>query len=382
MSKTDHNTIKLEDLDLDESLNEEMAVPEQPKKKSKLKKRIGIVLFVLLNAGVLFYTAMLDFSKDRPKFQGPPFGWNNILYLCGALLCLVLVLGAETTKYVLMMRHLKEKVSVRTAFETAALGKYYDCITPSGAGGQPFQIWHLHTKGYSTGASAAMPLSGFFTMQFGFVILALFVMIFNNGAIDAIGIKITAYIGAVAYTIVPVMIIISAVAPKIAMRIVAFFVNIGAKLHIVKNPRAVIIKAVRALSNYSHSIKKITAHKGLLVVLLLLSVLFQCSLCSLPYFVIHIFGGDLSYFQALSMCVYIYAAISIVPTPGNSGAAEGSFYLLFSQLNTSDLFWAMLVWRFLCYYSFILIGVLVYGWGALEKIFKKKKVKETENESV
>lgn len=377
MQQPDHNTISTDKIGTD---NGEMIL-EKPQKKSKLRKRIGLALFIALNAAVLIYTALLDFTKERPKTKIAPFGMSNILFLLGALGCVALVLGAETVKYLLMMRHLGERVSVRTAFETAALGKYYDCITPSGAGGQPFQIWHLHSHGYSSGASSAMPLSGFITMQFGFVFLCLVVFIFNNNAIDNLAIKITAYVGAFTYTLAPVMIILAAVAPKLSMRITAFFINLGAKIRIVKNPRASIKRSVRALSNYSHSLKKIGKHKGMIVMLMLLSILFQVSLCSLPYFVIHIFGGDLDYFKALSMCVFIYAAICLIPTPGNSGAAEGSFYLLFSELNTADLFWAMVVWRLLCYYSFIAIGLLVYGWGAIEKLFRKNQKKESEHES-
>ncbi len=349
------------------------AVPEQPKKLNKTKKRIGLILFILLNAGVLIYTASLEFSKPAPKYRGEPFGLKNILFLVGAIMCVALVLITETVKYMLMMRHLGEKVSVKCAFETAALGKYYDSITPSGAGGQPFQIWHLYSHGYSSGASSAMPLSGFVTMQFGFVFLALFVFIFNNNAISKTALKVTAYIGAFVYMIVPVMIIISALAPQIAAKIVVFFVKIGTALHLVKQPKKSIMKSVKALKNYSNSLKKITNNVRLVILLLALSLVFQTALCSIPYFVIHTFGGNLGFFRALSMCVFVYAAITIVPTPGNSGAAEGSFYLLFSQLETSGLFWAMLVWRFLCYYSFILIGLIIYGYNALIKLRNKKK---------
>ena len=328
---------------------------------------------------VLYFTAKDDFSKPPKLTQ--TFGFTNILFILGGILCLVIVLMAETFKYMLMMKHLNEKVSFRVAFETAALGKYYDCITPSGAGGQPFQIYHLHSNGYSDGAASAMPLSGFFTMQFGFVFLAILVFIFHNNAIgDQIGIKITAYIGAVAYTIVPVMIIISAVAPKIAMKIVAFFVKLGAKLHIFKKPNHTIMKAVKALNNYSVSLKAITNSKGLLTQLLILSVIFQAAIACMPFFAVRTFGGDIGFIDAACMCIYIYAAITIVPTPGNSGAAEGSFYIIFSSLGTSGVFWAMLVWRFLCYYSFIVIGLLVYAVKALKKILSKKK--DIQNESV
>ncbi len=376
--------IKAEDEELyREFLTEEddlpVSEPQNPRGKNKLAKRIGLILFIAVNAAVIYFTAANEFSGDAP----PPerFSFASLLFLLGGLLCLVVVLGCETVKYLLMMKHLGEKVSVRHAFSTAALGKYYDCITPSGAGGQPFQIFYLHSNGYSSGASSAMPLSGFFTMQFGFVILCIFAFIFGNSAFNETGltgIKITAYVGAVAYTIVPVMIIISGVAPKIAMRIVAAVVRFFAWLHIVKKPNHTIMKAVRSLNNYSVNIKKITSDRPLLIKLLLLSTLFQLAMCSMPFFAVRTFGGDLGYFDALFMCIFIQSAVSLIPTPGNAGAAEGSFYMVFSSLGTAGTFWAMLVWRMQCYYSFIMIGVLIYGYNAVVRFREKRKLNATD----
>ena len=352
--------------------------PEE-KKKKKIRKILGTVAFVILNAIVLFFTARDQFSQATPKYQGEPFGFKNILFLLGGILCVVIVLGIETVKYVLMMRHLGEKVSVRTAFETAALGKYYDCITPSGAGGQPFQIWHLHSKGYSNGAASAMPLTGFVTMQYGFVFLCAFVFIFNNGAISSVPLKIAAYIGMFTYSIVPTMIILTAVSPSTSAKMINFFVNLGAKIKIIKKPEELKQKVETSLNEYAECLRKIEKSKVLLVTLFVLSFIFQVAMCSIPYFVIHTFGGNLGFIQSLSMCTFVMASVTIIPTPGNSGAAEGSFYILFNELDTYGLFWSMLVWRALCYYSFIIIGVIIYLYGAIEKIVKSRKEKKVES---
>lgn len=333
----------------------------------KTKRIIWIAVFIAMNAVVLFFTARADFSKGAPHITDS-FAPGSWLYLLGAVGCLAVVLAAESVKYMLMMKRLDEKVSGRIAFETAALGKYYDCVTPSGAGGQPFQIWYVHSHGYSAGASSSMPLAGFVTMQYGFVIVALAVFIFNNNVIDSVPIRLAAYVGTVMYALVPTMVVVSAISPRTSAAIVGFFVRLGAKLRIVRDPDAKIEKLETNLKKYSDSLKHIARSPRLLAELLLLSVLYQIALCSIPYFVVHTFGGDLGFIQSLCMCVFVYASVTIVPTPGNSGAAEGSFYLLFSQLDTTGLFWAMLIWRFLCYYAFIIIGLLVYAFSAVEKL--------------
>ena len=54
------------------------------------------------------------------------------------------------------------------------------------------------------------------------------------------------------------------------------------------------------------------------------------------------------------------AGLTHIPTPGNSGAADLSFYVLFSTgLTTAGLaFPAMVVWRILSFYSLIIIGFI------------------------
>ena len=85
----------------------------------------------------------------------------------------------------------------------------------------------------------------------------------------------------------------------------------------------------------------------------------------MPYFVLKMFGAPVSFLHIFASTIYIYATICLVPTPGNAGAAEGAFYLVFSAMGSEGVFWAMLIWRLFCYYSFIVIGAAVYGVNAL-----------------
>ena len=125
------------------------------------KKKLWTVLFVLINIAVIAATAVNEFSGSASGTIELHFTPRALFFLGCTAACLAVLFLAESLKYLLMMRSLGEKVSFRIAFETAALGKYYDCITPSGAGGQPFQILWLHRHGYSDGASSAMTITGY-----------------------------------------------------------------------------------------------------------------------------------------------------------------------------------------------------------------------------
>ena len=347
------------------------------KKKKRQSRIFWIVVFVIVNGAVIAYTAVDEFSGARPEL-GYKFHLSNFMFIIAGFGCIFLALAMETLKYLSMMKDLGERVSFKVAFETAALGKYYDCITPSGAGGQPFQIYHMHKNGYSNGASAAMPLATFLFTQLAFVLLAILVFIFQGDVVDTLAIRIPAFLGTVCYAIVPFIILLSAFSEKTAQTIVFFFIRLGGKLHIVKNVDEKIESLTHTLHDYCTNLRMIARKKSLLIKLAVCSVIYQLAICSIPFFVLHAYKGTGSFIHILAQTVFIYCAITIIPTPGNSGAAEGSFYLIFSQLDYSGLFWGMLIWRFICYYSFIIIGILIYGYNALKRQIDLRKEKRAE----
>ena len=86
-------------------------------------------------------------------------------------------------------------------------------------------------------------------------------------------------------------------------------------------------------------------------------------------------GGLLEWVQILHLCFVLYASISFVPTPGNSGAADLSFFLLFSVgfSGAGIAFPAMMTWRLLSFYSFIIIGfIYTNAKKHKEKVLLKK----------
>ncbi len=94
--------------------------------------------------------------------------------------------------------------------------------------------------------------------------------------------------------------------------------------------------------------------------IMVLSVIYQASLCSIPYFVLRAFGGTMAWLPCFITTVAIYATVTFIPTPGNAGAAEGSFFAVFSALSSGYVFWAMMAWRFFVYYIFIILGAFIY----------------------
>lgn len=334
-------------------------------KAKKLRKRILITLFVIFNIGIVLWTALSEFADRRnaAKLRSIQIRWGMII---PAVLCFALAISVESLKYSAIIKKTTGKGNLRLAFSTVILGRYYDNITPFGAGGQPFQIYHLKQHGLNTAQSAAVPIAGFISTQFGFIILAVGAFTFRiisnffKGDIQNV-IKISSYVGLLCYSAVPILILIFAFFPKAASKIISWFVRLMGKLHIVKDTDSKIESLYSTMNDYAVSFRQVIRSGGLCVMLLTLSFVYQFALNCIPFFLIHAFGGSMGFFECLVTTVSIFCAITIIPTPGNSVAAEGSFFAVFSTLTEGYVFWAMLSWRFFSFYIFIIAGALIYA---------------------
>ena len=332
--------------------------------QEKKKKHIWTALFILFSVAVIVATAVNEFSGKPAGAIQLRFTRRALFFLLCTVGCLAAVLCAESLKYYLMMRSLREKPSFRVAFETAALGKYYDCITPSGAGGQPFQIMWLHKHGYSDGASSAMTITGYVTMQAGFILLALVVFVAHR-SVELEAVRYTAYFGLLLFSLIPGLLVLFSVMPAAVKKVVSAVIRLCGRIRLVKDPEESTSRVMEMLDSYHSSLAVIARDKPAMVCLMVLSLVYRIALCSMPYFVLKMFGAPVSFLHIFASTIYIYATICLVPTPGNAGAAEGAFYLVFSAMGSDGVFWAMLVWRLFCHYSFIITGAVIYGVNAL-----------------
>ncbi len=338
---------------------------------AKKRKRILTILFIAFNAGVILWTALSEFAgKDSAmKFHEIQVKWAILIPACFSWL---LAIAAETVKYCLLMKELCGHIDWRLAAETVLLGRYYDNITPSGVGGQPFQIYYLKKKGIKSSDGAAIPLVGFMSMQFAFVFLGLLLFAIFSRFIEVGFVKVTSYVGLAFYAFFPIVILMFTFFEKTMIRLMHWFVNLLAKMKIVRDPASTFRNWGKNVSEYSIATKGVLRDGTLSLKVMGLSIVYQLGICSIPYFVILAFGGSINYISCLVNIFSIYATITFIPTPGNAGAAEGSFYAIFSMLTKGFVFWAMLTWRFFVFYLFIIVGLLIFLKNGLQSRKERK----------
>ena len=324
--------------------------------QNKKSKTLGTILFILANILIIGWTAFREFSggDGAERFRDVTIRWG---FLIPALGCFCLAVAAETVKYAAVMKETSGYVDWRLARRTVLLGRYYDNITPSGIGGQPFQIYYLKKNGLSNAASAALPIAGFLSMQFSFILLALVVLIAGGGSTQSTVVRVAAFVGLFFYSFFPVMILLFTLFPSFAERITRTVTALLARLRLVKNEQQAVGRFITNVKDYSACLQMLLKDQKLCLKTLGLGLVYQIATCSIPFFVIFAFGGKVSFLDCLATTTLIYAAITFIPTPGNAGAAEGMFYAVFSMLTTGYIFWAMLLWRFFVYYLYIFVGL-------------------------
>lgn len=344
------------------------------------KKTLGIIFFVLLNVVVIAVTAVSEFgnSSNAAELSEVKLSW---WFLIPAAICFVVAISFEILKYILMIRRLAvnkelsnketklaQKNATKVARRTVLLGKYYDSVTPAAIGGQPFQIYYMrHHSGLPSGASTSIPIVGMIANQIGFLLIAIPCFVLSSIAYTKPALIVTAWIGLLFYAFWPVMVAGVSFFPKATTRFLKFIVKIFAKIKIIKNRDKVLEKIEHEVEEYAKSVKLIMKSKGLFFQVIGLSVLFNALVVAIPFFVLTAFGGNVDFIECFVLTVAVMSAVYFIPTPGNAGAAEGTFFVVFSALSTGYVFWAMLLWRFFSYYIYIIMGPVIYFLIHLEK---------------
>ena len=348
---------------------------EKYNKRQRTFKYVSSSIFILFVLLVLVFTAYQDFFNASE--QREPFSWGALLdivsrswiYLVFALIALALCFLFKGVKLSVLCKSMTDKFHFKTCFETGIIGHYYNNVTPLAVGGQPFEIYHLSKHGIHGGVATSLPIATFFLNQLAFALLSLFSLslmtlselypIFPNV------LKIMAIIGLFCCMVMPTLVIIFSLKPRVGGWMVKGFINLGAKMKIVRQPKIITYKTMKTVVHNAKCIKKMTTRPIAFSLSFLFSFFEHLASASIAFFALKFFGFDLPSIGILEWLFIIQAyfiltaSITFIPTPGNSGAADLSFFALFKQGLAAGLaFPAMILWRGLGFYSYIVIGFL------------------------
>lgn len=355
----------------------------------KKKNTLWSWIFVAINVLIVLAIFLSQLNKGEIKPFSELFGqqpYYRFLFL--ALACFVLFIILETVKFMHLTYFATKKSNVVVSFKVAVLGKYWDSITPMGSGEQAFQIVYLSKHNYSADIASGIPLAKHLFWQVSFIFLglvAIFIPLGSEGLTVNAVVKYGAVLGLVINIVFFTFVLLISVRKRLGARIIVSILKLLHKMKIVKNYETALTKIIRFINNYQKCIKHYMKSVKTFFIQSFLAVVTILVNLTVAYFVYLAFNfphQTFSWFDIVGLALICEVAVSIVPLPGGSAAAEFSFLAMFSSLfTTGTAFWGLLFWRFFTYYIYIIVGLIttILDMAISKKQNKGEKLKFSNN---
>lgn len=341
--------------------------------KSKKKYFLSVIFFVIL----LVLTFYLIFSNN--DIQDVMINLQNISfkYIGLGTLFIFIYLFTESLYIKLILKSLKHKINLWQGFVYSCIEFYFSAITPSSTGGQPAQAYYMHKDGIPFTKSSVTLLLNTITFKLVLLFMGLIAvitypnLIFNNSTLFTI-----LFIFGVVVNIAVIITCLMLMYSKRWIKSIAMFcINLGHKLHIVKDKDKKIEDFYNALEEYHESAKYIKENIWIAIKVCLITFVQRLAMFSIAYVVYAAFSfNEHSYIELVVIQLSIAIAIDSLPLPGGIGASEAMLILIYDKIFGENLSVpAMLVTRGLSYYLCLLISGITVLSNHLRITFAKPK---------
>ena len=276
------------------------------------------------------------------------------------LLLMVGYVVAEGTGLYAFLRMEGYKVKLSTASHFSFAGIYYANVTPGSSGGQPMQIYLMSQRQIPAGVATSALLARAFFNQVVEVALAVILWLcnWNFVAEHLAGVIPVIILGClVNFFCVPAILLISFHRNWVES-IVRWGIRFLTKHHICKNPEEWQASSDRTIEYFHSSLMDLVHHPLHLLIQMLVSIVEMLCLMAVPLLVYYAMGlSGTPWYQTLTVAFLLFVSANYTPLPGASGAQEGGFLLYFRDIFTGGtVSVALLVWRFITYYLYLIVG--------------------------
>lgn len=262
-------------------------------------------------------------------------------------------------------------------YKLAIMGFYYNLVTPFASGSQPVQIYILSK--YKVPLSKASGIITNKTILYQ-VVITIYCTIFIvsnasklsydlNSVMPLVMLGLSANL--ITFIIGFLAIINTDKVKSISYKIVDYLVKFRI-FKFLSNKKGSIDTFI---DEYTESIKFFMKNKKLLVGTVILTIIQISCYFSISFWIYKAFNlNGYSFIYLLTLQVYLYMAISPIPTPGNIGANELAFFTIFKRVFPQTLlgYAVFLYGGFMYYLILILCGIFtIFAHYNMDKKFKK-----------
>ena len=355
---------------------------ERAKKQKSKRSKMWSLFFLILNIVIIVVAVIISASQEEGMVSiGGMFSVANFWYLLAALVAFICLMGFEGLRYYILIWRSTRHSRPFLSYKVAAIGRYYDNITPLSSGGQPMQIYYLKKRGIKASTASTMPFAVYVFNQLITLIISICVLIFSEKIAGGLSTAVftAAVIGVIINTCMMLFVFVLSFSKKVGPVLTIWVLKLLYKMHIIKDYTAVFRKVMRFVSEYQKTFRYFVSNFKTSIMLIGSTLLVILTKFLIPAFVVCMFNKDGFTWEVYSAvfiwCVLIEAVLSYIPWPGAGGVAEVTYTTMFAyfSLSTGTTIWAMLIYRLFQYYFFLLqgLGVLCYDFFVGNKKIEK-----------
>ena len=345
-------------------------------KKKKIFLRY-LFLFFLMIITLYLVLKNLDISKlSSVIFMVKK---EYLLFGVGAILLYIILEGIILQIIINEQYKLK---SLFVGFKLSIMGFYYNLITPFASGSQPIQIYVLSK--YKVPLSKATGIITNKTILYQ-VVITIYCTIFifmNSNKLKydfksvmpfvILGLAVNLFTFIIGF----LAIINTSKIKEIGHKILRYLL----KYKLFKFLECKEDKIDSFIDEYTESIKFFMKNKKLLIMTVFLTLIQICCYFSVAYWIYRAFNlNGHSFIYLMTLQVYLYMAISPIPTPGNIGANELAFFTIFKRVFPQTLLgYAVFLYSGFMYYLILILS----GIFTIYLHYRMDKKKESSKFSV
>lgn len=342
--------------------------------KKETKKTVWTWIYILATILVISYIGLTD---PNVKSISEAFAQINMNWMSLAIICMLIFWLGETVSQNYLTRFIHGKESFGKSLKIAMIGQYYSALTPFSSGGQPFQIIYMKKNGIPVGTSTFILLIKFLVYHIVLVTISLVIMILRGGYFyqKQSGIFWLTLLGFAVNIFIVLTVGAAVINKKFVLRVGMWLTRVGKKLHIVKDLEKAQNGVEKTINEFQAGMQFVRKNRWKVAACGLMTAVQLIAYYSVSYFIYRAFGFHAEeWITMMALQAFLYMTVAFIPLPGASVAAEGGFYLFFSEIFPSNIiFIAMILWRVITYYSNIIVGAAIVVGDSIQGLFRKSK---------
>lgn len=317
--------------------------------KSRAKKG-AIFVAVIFALNILYIIFSGQFQEFITSLDNANYSWvfAGCLAMCGYIACgsIAFMLAAYIDP--------KSPLGVRDCISVEASGVTFGNLTPMSAGVMPAQVVRLTQAGLNIGEATAMQLTRFVVFQGGEVLIAALMLAFKFEYFqESLGNIV--YLNVVVFFIQACQVgslLLMCLFPRFVARVAKWGIRFAYRRGwIAAKKRSEFIETAETqVSQFGTAFHAAIRHRKSVALTLVVTFVQICCFYSVPWFVLHAFGGDADFLVCLAGGAMVQMIGNSVPLPGGAGGNEAGFAIFFGPIFGINATVGFIVWRLITFY--------------------------------